>query len=618
MIHGAATAHRPGCGIPNCAAATTCPEMIGFPPKTPPISTGIVLDVRGRVIEDLRHAGRVFAKHPTYLLTAMLTLAVGIGFTTATFSVLNAVLLRPLPYKEPDRLVRARRAQRCRASPFQGVAGPLPVLARSGDDVRRDRRVRSCRASISTRGSGGHRARPGRPGDGEHVSRCSAWRRPPAAASADADDRERRADRRAPLVWSVAAAVRRTGRRRRPRRSPLDRKPATIVGVMPRGFAFLSGGLGDVGPDDLHGEGPPATIGSHYMTAIGRLETRRHAGSRRTPTCTPCRSSSPRSTPEAKDRDVQLFGPAATTSVTDVKTTLLRPGWGGRAGPAHRLRQRGEPAAGAAARRGRSELAIRSAIGASRTRLLRQLMRRAGGAGRAERRGRRADGGVAAAADAGDGARRPAAAGGRRHRRTGARVRAGAVGADADPLRTAAGRFESSRPEPARAARGGRTVGRVGAGTPPCARRSSSPRSRWRPCCWSAPGSCVSSFTRLLDVSPGFVAGTRGPGRRQPAGRRNTPTGSRASASSPRFLERTRALPAGRRRRHRDADADGQRLHHRTSRSKGQPMPRGSASSLTLFYGVQPWLFRGDGHSPSSRARLVTDDDRREQRARQR
>ena len=74
-------------------------------PENTAHSTGIVLDVRGRVIEDLRHAGRVFAKHPTYLLTAMLTLAVGIGFTTATFSVLNAVLLRPLPYKEPDRLV---------------------------------------------------------------------------------------------------------------------------------------------------------------------------------------------------------------------------------------------------------------------------------------------------------------------------------------------------------------------------------------------------------------------------------------------------------------------------------------------------------------------------------
>jgi putative ABC transport system permease protein len=70
------------------------------------------------VIEDLRHAARVFAKHPAYLLTAMLTLAVGIGFTTATFSVLNAVLLRPLPYKDPERLVHLNERVQPRPTEF--------------------------------------------------------------------------------------------------------------------------------------------------------------------------------------------------------------------------------------------------------------------------------------------------------------------------------------------------------------------------------------------------------------------------------------------------------------------------------------------------------------------
>lgn len=56
--------------------------------------------------QDLKHAVRGLLKHPGYLATALLTLALGIGFSTATFTVINAVLLRPLPYEEPDRLVR--------------------------------------------------------------------------------------------------------------------------------------------------------------------------------------------------------------------------------------------------------------------------------------------------------------------------------------------------------------------------------------------------------------------------------------------------------------------------------------------------------------------------------
>src|ERR1700751_2980212 len=57
------------------------------------------------LFRDFIFAGRTLRKSPIFALTAAITIAMGVGASTAIFSVTNAVLLRPLPYKNPDQLV---------------------------------------------------------------------------------------------------------------------------------------------------------------------------------------------------------------------------------------------------------------------------------------------------------------------------------------------------------------------------------------------------------------------------------------------------------------------------------------------------------------------------------
>src|SRR5579871_2947632 len=77
------------------------------------------------LLVDLKHVWRRLVRSPGFAITVVLTLAIGIGANTAVFSVINSVLIRPLPYPEPQQLVSMRL-----------IAPGAPGLASFRDELR--------------------------------------------------------------------------------------------------------------------------------------------------------------------------------------------------------------------------------------------------------------------------------------------------------------------------------------------------------------------------------------------------------------------------------------------------------------------------------------------------
>src|SRR6478672_9518282 len=91
-----------------------------------------------KLFQDLTYGMRTLRARPSFAVLAVLMLALGIGANTAIFSVVNAVLLRPLPFKDSDRLVRVWHTPPAKS--FPGM-DKFSVSAANYVDRKRDNHV---------------------------------------------------------------------------------------------------------------------------------------------------------------------------------------------------------------------------------------------------------------------------------------------------------------------------------------------------------------------------------------------------------------------------------------------------------------------------------------------
>jgi len=188
----------------------------------------------GSFIQDLRYGIRMLAKNPGFTTVAVLTLALGIGANTAIFSAVNALLLNPYPFPEPDRIVSVEARH---VSGKNSGAGFRDFLDwREQNTVFKDMAIIPWDGAYTLTGQGDAQRIVG--GATTYSFLHVLGIQPVIGRFFNAEEDKPGLPRVA--VLSYAAWQQRFGGRNDilGQTMTLDGKPVTIIGVMPRGFAF--------------------------------------------------------------------------------------------------------------------------------------------------------------------------------------------------------------------------------------------------------------------------------------------------------------------------------------------------------------------------------------------
>src|SRR5688572_9571347 len=187
---------------------------------------------------DVRYALRMLARRPTFTFAAVLTLALGLGATTAIFSVVYSVLLKPLPYPDSGELVRIRHSATVAADDL-GSSTTQYLTYRAENRSFAEIGMWSDGGETLTRADGTDRVRSLRATHGL----LQALGVPPASGRWFTEQEHGpEAEGPAPVILSYAFAQSRFGGDAAAlgRDLEINGQPAQVVGIMPQDFRFLN------------------------------------------------------------------------------------------------------------------------------------------------------------------------------------------------------------------------------------------------------------------------------------------------------------------------------------------------------------------------------------------